>query len=360
MDIKISENIRAFRKERRMTQEQLAEAFSVTVGAVSKWESGASTPELSLIMELADFFETSVDVLLGYEWRSGGMGQAVERIRELRNKKDFDAATMEAEKALQKYPNSFDAVYSSAIMYSLKGVERNCQRSYRRALELFDRALELIGQNKNEKVNEWTIRNNVADIYLCMKQTEEAVERLKQNNADGLNNGSIGLALATALKKPDEALPFLSDALIDALMRLERVSIGYANAYAQKEDYSSAIAVMLWMEGALEGLRQKDAVTYVDRMAVQLYTGCAIIAATSGDMTAAKEYLREAATLARRFDADPAYSFKGTRFVHGDSAMTAFDDFGSTAMEGIESFIESDPDTAEVMRGLWDGIKNEK
>lgn len=38
----INENIRFYRKERKFTQEQLAEAMGVTVGAVSKWESGVS------------------------------------------------------------------------------------------------------------------------------------------------------------------------------------------------------------------------------------------------------------------------------------------------------------------------------
>ena len=66
MKIKLSENIRAFRKEHAMTQEQLAEVLNVTVGAVYKWESGQSVPELGTIVELADLFDTSVDVLLGY------------------------------------------------------------------------------------------------------------------------------------------------------------------------------------------------------------------------------------------------------------------------------------------------------
>lgn len=42
MKIKLSENIRAFRKEHAMTQEQLAKVLNVTVGAVYKWESGVS------------------------------------------------------------------------------------------------------------------------------------------------------------------------------------------------------------------------------------------------------------------------------------------------------------------------------
>ena len=65
MEITLAENVRKLRKERRLTQEQLAEVLGVTTGAVYKWESGMSVPDISLIMEMADFFDTSVDVLLG-------------------------------------------------------------------------------------------------------------------------------------------------------------------------------------------------------------------------------------------------------------------------------------------------------
>lgn len=66
MKLRISENIRDLRRQMNLTQEQLAEALGVTVGAVSKWESGANTPDVSLIAELADFFEVSIDALLGF------------------------------------------------------------------------------------------------------------------------------------------------------------------------------------------------------------------------------------------------------------------------------------------------------
>ena len=42
MNISLSENIRSLRKERKLTQEQLAEVLGVTTGAVYKWESGVS------------------------------------------------------------------------------------------------------------------------------------------------------------------------------------------------------------------------------------------------------------------------------------------------------------------------------
>ena len=50
MKMMLAENIRRFRKERFLTQEQLSEALGVTAGAVYKWEAKLSTPDLGLII----------------------------------------------------------------------------------------------------------------------------------------------------------------------------------------------------------------------------------------------------------------------------------------------------------------------
>lgn len=56
MAFALSEHIRSLRKARGLTQEQLAEALGVTAGAVYKWESRLSLPELPMLVQLADFF----------------------------------------------------------------------------------------------------------------------------------------------------------------------------------------------------------------------------------------------------------------------------------------------------------------
>ena len=342
-----------------MTQEQLAEALGVTVGAVSKWESGASTPELGLIVEMADFFETSVDVLLGYDWRAGGMGQTVERIRALRNGKQFDEGGAEAEKALKKYPNSFEIVFQSAILYSMKGVERRCQRSYRRSLELFERSLELIDQNTNERINEWTIKNRIADLYLCLGQNDKALELMKKNNADGVNNVSIGFTLAVAERKPEEALPYLSDALIDYTARLFQVVVGYTNAYCQQECYDAALEILDWMRGIIRGLRNPDAPSYQEKLEAQLLTAGAVAAALGGDEDRARDFLREARALAAVFDAAPEYGFQKSRFFHGEEAGTAFDDFGATTMEGIRNTLIENKEQVPALLRIWEELQHE-
>ena len=87
MTNRLAENIRVLRKERSLTQEQLAEVLGVTTGAVYKWEAKLSQPELNMVMELADFFDTSVDVLLGYEMKDNHLEKSVERLKQYRHEK---------------------------------------------------------------------------------------------------------------------------------------------------------------------------------------------------------------------------------------------------------------------------------
>lgn len=348
MNINIAANIRKFRKDRKLTQEQLAEVLGVTLGAVSKWELGASTPDLALIIEMADFFETSVDVLLGYEWYSDNINQVIKRMRKLRNEKKFDEATTEAEKALQKYPNSFEIVLHSADQYRLKGLEFRCQKSFQRSLDLYLRSLELIGQNNDACINEWTIRNSIAEINLRLGKNEEALAQMKQNNAGGLNDGQIGNILSITMRKPDEALGYLSDALISTFVDVFGLVIGFTNAYCLKEDYAAANALMAWMRDFIKGLKQPGIVSYLDKAEAQLLTGWAIISEMSRDMDQAEIFLSQAIELAEKFDRSPVYNFAGTRFFHGDQEKTAFDDFGKTAMEGISKMLAENEKDKEL------------
>ncbi|MBO5453919.1 MAG: helix-turn-helix transcriptional regulator [Clostridia bacterium] len=56
MKLSLSANICKLRKEKGLTQEQLAESLGVTFASVLKWERGAATPELNLIAEMRNAF----------------------------------------------------------------------------------------------------------------------------------------------------------------------------------------------------------------------------------------------------------------------------------------------------------------
>ncbi|MDE6664453.1 MAG: helix-turn-helix domain-containing protein [Lachnospiraceae bacterium] len=165
--------------------------MGVTVGAVYKWESKQSNPDLNLIIKLADLFEVSTDVLLGYEWRNGSMGAALDRIIVYRQGAQYDDGVIESEKALKKYPNCFDIVYQSAVIYSEKGYEQKDQKASFRALELFDMVCNLIEQNTDESISELSIRRQMARLHLSLGHADTCVDILKKYNICGINNAII-------------------------------------------------------------------------------------------------------------------------------------------------------------------------
>lgn len=62
----IGTKIKTLRKNKGLTQAQLAEAFSVTPQSISKWENDQSAPDLSLLPMIARYFGITMDELFGY------------------------------------------------------------------------------------------------------------------------------------------------------------------------------------------------------------------------------------------------------------------------------------------------------
>ena len=67
MAIYLSETLKRLRKARDLTQEQIAEIFSVSPQAVSRWETGVNHPDIEMLPSIASFFKVTVDELLGYD-----------------------------------------------------------------------------------------------------------------------------------------------------------------------------------------------------------------------------------------------------------------------------------------------------
>lgn len=62
----LARNIAIYRKERGLTQEELARVLGISYQAVSKWENALSMPDITLLPELSRTLEVTVDKLLGY------------------------------------------------------------------------------------------------------------------------------------------------------------------------------------------------------------------------------------------------------------------------------------------------------
>ena len=66
MNIQMGETIKKLRIQKNITQEELSVAMNVSAAAVSKWETGITLPDISLLPQLAYFFKVSIDELMNY------------------------------------------------------------------------------------------------------------------------------------------------------------------------------------------------------------------------------------------------------------------------------------------------------
>ena len=65
--LKLGENLKKFRLQRELTQEQLADILGVSAQAVSRWENGTTYPDITLLPVIASYFEITLDELMGMD-----------------------------------------------------------------------------------------------------------------------------------------------------------------------------------------------------------------------------------------------------------------------------------------------------
>ena len=356
MKMMLAENIRRFRKERSLTQEQLSEALGVTAGAVYKWEAKLSIPELEMIVEMANLFDTSVDSLLGYEVRDNRLEATVRRLREYRRSKDWDGLA-EAEKALKKYPHSFRIVSASAALYRAFGTDSGDKALFQRARELLEQSLLLLSQNEDPQVSEQTIWGRIAETCLGLGETDKAVELWKAHNANGLYSHMIGNTLSQT-GRVQEAQGFLSEALLKLLSDLNNTISGYMNVYMSRGDYASCQAILGWAAGLLTGLRKGNKPNYFDRVSAAFYAALAGAQFLAGQDGEARDTLIKAKELAAFFDASPSYDESDIRFITRIEGASAHDDLGMTAADAVRNVVAQFEN--EAFTALWNALNEEE
>ena len=339
MKLTLAENIRAFRKERRLTQEQFAEAMGVTVGSVYKWETGQTIPELSMLVEIADFFDISMDVLLGYRVKDNRIAAIEERILEYCRVRDPEAM-VEAEKALKKYPNSFDVVHGCAQVYAFFGVGSKDHTETRRALELYEQAKLLISLNHDPKISEQTINGEMANAWLRLGECEKSIELLKKNNAGGVYSDTIGIVLALELKRYEEAEPFLAESLLLNTIGLVDSVVGYALVLSARGEYEAAKQMLSGLVTYLSPLKEGEKADFADKIMAGITTLTAHIHTLEGNPSEAAACMRHVLSAVREFDAMPDYGIRTLRCPVHRSDVILYDGLGATAAEGVETILK--------------------
>ena len=78
--MKIGSFLKELRKEKGITQEQLAEVLHVSGRTVSRWETGSNMPDISILIDIADYYDISIPEIINGERKSEIMNKEEKEI----------------------------------------------------------------------------------------------------------------------------------------------------------------------------------------------------------------------------------------------------------------------------------------
>lgn len=177
--MQIGATIRKYRKQKGMTQEEMANRLGVTGPAVNKWENGNSFPDIMLLAPIARLLDISLDTLLSFreELTAEEVESLVTELGERMKKETYEDVFEWVKHKIGQYPNCEQLIWSAALLLDVERMKKGIPEpeKYDECIcGWYNRALE----SKEEE-----IRNQAAGslfgFYLRKKEYEKAEGYLK-------------------------------------------------------------------------------------------------------------------------------------------------------------------------------------
>ena len=117
-EINIAKIIVMKRKEKGLTQDALADYIGVTKASVSKWETGQSYPDITILPKLATYFNITIDELLGYlpQLDKGEIKRIYHKLADDFGEEPFDDVLKKVYEVIEKYYSCFPLLMQMALL----------------------------------------------------------------------------------------------------------------------------------------------------------------------------------------------------------------------------------------------------
>ena len=174
----IGKRIKDLRKSNDLTQEKLASLLGVTDKAVSKWERGATMPDLSLIVPLARLLNVTTDTLLGMNPTENDPRKQYfdEEYFEYWNKDDHEADYLIAKQAVAEYPGDYRYLHWLGSVEYYIAFRHQEQREFLAAMD------ESIAHNLlvYENTSDEELKNNALWTVICAYRYSGRIEEARK------------------------------------------------------------------------------------------------------------------------------------------------------------------------------------
>ena len=367
MQTKTAEMIHHFRRKRNITQQHLADVLGVSVGTVSKWENGITVPDISLLMDIAAYFKTSVDVLIGYRSQSVTRDELLAKLKEMRTNLCDDEVVSLCAMAEDDFPNDFEVIYSCGILMELRSVKTGNKEDCALAKKYLLRCVALVAQNQDPHINTDILFGEIGQVEILAGKKEEGVALLEKHNAGGMYDIRIAntlLSLSSSdphenQQRYEKAMDYLSGSLLDEIGDLIMISVTRINSVekGKRSDRQEAEELALSIIQFIDSLFGNDGTSPFCKYTVMLYGAMAVLFYEDDDLKKGEVYLQEAFERAKQFDKAKHHDvIRYTHFLNQHKPVFA-DDFGESAMDGLVSFVENNVDPSSQFKEIVYGMQ---
>lgn len=203
--MKINELIRMYRKERHLTQEQVANYLGVTAPAVNKWENGISYPDITLLAPLARILKTDIDTLLSFreELTDMEIDKIIRDITVEISTRGFNQTFEKVSQMIKEYPNCNKLILFTAQLLNAYLLMQDIEDKdkYKKQITAW---YEVVAFGEDKELSNMATASLCQD-YVVNGEYEEAQKLLDQIPPVGFDKRMIQANLYSKQEKYDEA-----------------------------------------------------------------------------------------------------------------------------------------------------------
>lgn len=230
--LKIAKNIVRLRHEKKVTQESLAEFVGVTKASVSKWETGSSMPDITMLPRLASFFDVTVDELIGYvpQLSEGQIHELYQGFAKDFANGSFEEAMSGTQEYVRKYYSCYPFLFQVCVLWLNHFTLAEGEQRQSEILLSISGLCEHIKQNCRDKKITDDVIVLQAMVHLRLGRAGEvvdALEGLAGPNRIAQQSGIVLMQAYMMAGKEERAESFMQISIYNALLSL----VGTASNY---------------------------------------------------------------------------------------------------------------------------------
>lgn len=236
----IGDVIRKYRKNKDMTQEEMASRLGVTAPAVNKWERGNTLPDVALLAPIARLLGITTDELLSfkYELTDEEINQYLLKVQKDLESEDFHEIFLSVKKKIEDYPNCEKLIWQAALILDAHKMAKELpdKESYDDViLGWYERCL----RSEDEQ-----IRNRAADslfhVFVRKNEYEKAAHYLEYFSLENPERKRKEALVNSKIGKRGEAYRAYEELIFSGYQHMQMVLNDLRILYMEDENHEMA------------------------------------------------------------------------------------------------------------------------